>query len=384
MTPGWTQEVGRLDEDGLDKGLFRFRDREMAERIYAGIKELDRPGRYMHVCGTHQDTLVKFGLEERLREAGIEIHQGPGCPVCVTSPGEIEEVFALARAGRTVAVFGDFMRIPGPTGTLFDLKAQGEAGVVIVYSVEDAIAYAREHLNEEVVYIGIGFETTAPSTAVAVRNAAARGVDNFTVLPMHRLLPPALEAVLSLGEVQLDGLIEPGHVSTIIGTGPYEPIARRYHIPQVVAGFEPLDLLMGVFMLTRQRAEGRVEVENQYSRVVRPDGNLAALEAMEDTFDTRSEKWRGFGLIPDSALGIKERYSAHDARRGNEDILENVWNQDYREPPGCRCGEVLRGVLESRECPLFGTTCKPSSPVGPCMVSREGSCAIALKYGGRK
>jgi hydrogenase expression/formation protein HypD len=373
-----------LDEDGLDNGLFRFRDREMAERIYAGIKSLDRPGSYMHVCGTHQDTLVKFGLEERLREAGIEIHQGPGCPVCVTSPGEIEEVFALARAGRTVAVFGDFMRIPGPTGTLFDLKARGEAKVVIVYSVEDAIAYAHKHLNEEVVYIGIGFETTAPSTAVAVRSAAARGVDNFTVLSMHRLLPPALEAVLSLGEVQLDGLIEPGHVSTIIGTGPYEPIARRYHIPQVVAGFEPLDLLMGVFMLTRQRAEGRVEVENQYSRVVRPDGNLAALEAMEDTFDTRSEKWRGFGLIPDSALGIKERYSAHDARRANEDILENVWNQDYREPPGCRCGEVLRGVLESRECPLFGTTCKPSSPVGPCMVSREGSCAIALKYGGRK
>ena len=370
-------------DKGLDKGMFRFRDREMAERILERISDLGMPGRYMHVCGTHQDTLVKLGLEDRLRDVGVDIRQGPGCPVCVTAPGETEEVFSLARAGRSIAVFGDFMRIPGPTGTLYDLKARGEARVVIVYSVEDAIAYAREHLNEEIVYIGIGFETTAPTTAVAIQNVAADGVDNFSVLPMNRLLPPALNAVLSLGEVKLDGLIEPGHVSTIIGTRPYEPISERYRIPQVVTGFEPLDLLMGVYMLTRQRVEGRVEVENQYSRVVREEGNERALEAMEDTFDTRSEKWRGFGLIPDSAMGIKERYSAHDARKGNEDLLENVWNQDYKEPPGCRCGEVLRGVLEPSECTLFGNACKPTTPVGPCMVSREGGCAIALKYGGR-
>jgi hydrogenase expression/formation protein HypD len=367
-----------------DKGLFRFRDREMAEEILKGIADLETPGRYMHVCGTHQDTLVRFGLEDRLNGVGVEIRQGPGCPVCVTSPGETEEVFALARAGRTVAVFGDFTRIPGSTGTLMDLKAKGEAKVLVVYSVEDAIKYAGENLNEEVVYIGIGFETTAPSTSIAVQDAAANGVDNFSVLSMHRLLPPALNAVLSLGEVKLDGLIEPGHVSTIIGTRPYVPIAERFSVPQVVAGFEPLDLLMGVYMLTRQRAEGRVEVENEYSRVVREEGNIPALEAMEDVFDTRSEKWRGFGLIPDSALGFKDRFSVHDARKTNEDLLENVWNQDYKEPPGCRCGEVLRGIIESAECPLFGEACKPSSPVGPCMVSHEGSCASALKYGGKR
>jgi hydrogenase expression/formation protein HypD len=372
-----------MGDPGMEKGMFRYRDREMADRILERTAQLDTPGRYMHVCGTHQDTLVRFGLETRLRDAGVEIRQGPGCPVCVTAPGEIEEVFALGRAGRTIAVFGDFMRIPGPSGTLFDLRARGEVNLQIVYSVEDALAYASDHVNEEVVYVGIGFETTAPTTAVALQRAQRERVDNFTVLSLHRLLPPALEAVLSLGEVQLDGLIEPGHVSTIIGTRPYVPIAERWSIPQVVAGFEPLDLLMGVYMLTRQRVEGRVEVENQYSRVVREEGNVPAQDAMDEVFEPRSEKWRGFGLIPDSALGLREVYAEHDARRIGEDLLENVWNQDYREPPGCRCGEVLRGVLEPAECPLFGEACQPATPVGPCMVSREGGCAIALKYGGR-
>ena len=368
---------------GMDKGMFRFRDREMADRIFQRIAALEQPGRYMHVCGTHQDTLVRFGLERRLRDAGVEIRQGPGCPVCVTAPGEIEEVFARARAGRTIAVFGDFMRIPGPTGTLLDLRARGEASLRIVYSVEDALAYASDHLNEEVVYVGIGFETTAPTTAVALQRAQREGVDNFTVLSMHRLLPPALEAVLSLGEVRLDGLIEPGHVSTICGPCPYVPIAERWGIPQVVTGFEPLDLLMGVYMLTRQRAEGRVEVENQYSRVVREEGNVPAQDVMDEVFEPRSEKWRGFGLIPDSALGLREAYAGHDARRRSEELLENVWNQDYKEPAGCRCGEVLRGIIEPSGCPLFGRACRPATPVGPCMVSREGGCAIALKYGGR-
>jgi hydrogenase expression/formation protein HypD len=373
-----------MTEGPVEQAMFRFRDKQMASRILDGIVQLDTPGSYMHVCGTHQDTLVRFGLEERLRDVGVEIRQGPGCPVCVTSPGEIEEVFTLARAGRTVAVFGDFMRIPGPSGTLFDLKTRGEINLLIVYSVEDAVEYARKHMNEEIVYIGLGFETTAPTTAVALKRASSEGVDNFTVLSMHRLLPPALNAVLSLGEVELDGLIEPGHVSTIIGTQPYQPIGESFSIPQVVAGFEPLDLLMGVFMLTRQRAEGRCEVENQYSRVVREEGNIPALEAMEDVFEPRSEKWRGFGLIPDSALGLAERFAAHDARKSNEDLLEDVWSTDFKEPPGCRCGEVLRGVMEPSECPLFGETCKPTTPVGPCMVSREGGCTIALKYGHRR
>jgi hydrogenase expression/formation protein HypD len=374
----------RLAEEVFSGELFRFRDRETAELILNRIRQEDLPGRYMHVCGTHQDTLVRFGLEPRLEEVGVEIRQGPGCPVCVTSPGELEEAFSLARAGKTVAVFGDFMRIPGPTGTLFDLRARGEAKVQIVYSVEDAMAFARDHKDREVVYLGIGFETTTPSTAVAIKQAAAEELYNFTVLSLHRLLPPALEAVMSLGEVKLDGLIEPGHVSTIIGTRPYVPLGERHGIPQVVAGFEPLDMLMALWMLTRQRAEGRCEVENQYSRVVKEEGNVKGLMAMEDVFTPRSERWRGFGLITDSALGLSEEYSEFDARRKYEDILENVWNVDYREPPGCRCGEVLRGVIPSSECKLFGTACTPSTPVGPCMVSREGSCAISLKYSSRK
>jgi len=369
-----------MGEAGPVGELFRYRDRATADLIVRRLRELGLPGRYMHVCGTHQDTLVKFGLEPTLASVGVEIRQGPGCPVCVTSPGELEEVSAIARSGSTVAVFGDFMRLPGPSGTLFDLRARGEGRVQIVYSVEDALAHARKHPEEEVVYIGIGFETTAPSTAVAIEDASKEGLANFSVLSMHRLLPPALRAVLSLGEVKLDGLIEPGHVSTIIGTRPYEPIGREFKVPQVVAGFEPLDMLMAVLMLTRQRKEGRCEVENQYSRVVRDVGNVKALAVMKRVFVTRSEKWRGFGLIPDSAMGIAERYSQWDARRRHEELLERVWDADYKEPEGCRCGEVLRGVMLSQECGLFGTRCTPATPVGPCMVSREGSCQIAYKY----
>ena len=364
--------------------LFRYRDRETADLIVRRLRELDLPGRYMHVCGTHQDTLVRFGLDPTLASVGVEIRQGPGCPVCVTSPGELEEVGALARSGSTVAVFGDFMRLPGPSGTLFDLRARGEGKVLIVYSVEDALAHARKHPEEEVVYIGIGFETTAPSTAVALEDASKEKLSNFSVLSMHRLLPPALRAVLSLGEVKLDGLIEPGHVSTIIGTRPYEPIGKEFKVPQVVAGFEPLDMLMAVLMLTRQRKEGRCEVENQYSRVVRDVGNIKALAVMTKVFVPRSERWRGFGLIPDSALGISERYSEWDARKRHEELLEGVWDVDYKEPEGCRCGEVLRGVMLSQECGLFGTKCTPATPVGPCMVSREGSCQIAYKYASKR
>ncbi len=369
-----------MAEGGPVGELFRFRDRETAQAIIARLGRMGTGGRYMHVCGTHQDTLVRFGLEPMLASVGVEIRQGPGCPVCVTSPNELEQVFALARDGATIAVFGDFMRLPGPSGTLFDMRTRGEGRVQIVYSVEDALAYARSHPEERVVYVGIGFETTAPSTAVAVLDAAADDVGNFSVLSMHRLLPPALRAVLSLGEVRLDGLIEPGHVSTIIGTRPYVPLGEEFHIPQVVAGFEPLDLLMGVLMLARQRSEGRCEVENQYSRVVRDEGNPKALDAMARAFQPRSERWRGFGLIPDSALGLAPRYEHLDARAQHEDLLEEVWSTDFKEPPGCRCGEVLRGVLDPGECPLFGGKCTPTTPVGPCMVSREGGCTIAFKY----
>jgi len=329
----------------------------------------------MHVCGTHQDTLIRFGLDSVFRRVGIDIRQGPGCPVCVTPPGEIEEVLALARAGKTIAAFGDLMKVPGAKGCLNDIKAEG-ADVRVVFGVDDAVALARK-ADREVVFAGIGFETTAPTTAAALLSDPP---ENFAVLSFHRTVPPALEAIANMGEIELDGMIQPGHVSTIIGTRPYEFLSRRHHMPQVVAGFEPLDLMMGVLMLARQVQDGRAEVENEYSRVVRQDGNPAALKAMREAFTPSDVVWRGFPVIKGSGLAIRKRLEEHDARARYEDLLRPVRESTYEEAKGCMCGEMLRGVATSQECPLFGKRCTPNTPVGPCMVSREGSCYISYRY----
>ncbi|MEM3567498.1 MAG: hydrogenase formation protein HypD [Thermoplasmata archaeon] len=357
--------------------MFRLEDKKIAERIFEKLREMKLDITIMHVCGTHQDTLVKHGLDIMLRNAGIDVRQGPGCPVCVTTPAEIEEALCLARHGKTVAVFGDMARVPSKTGSLMQAKAEG-CDVRVVYSVDDALKLAEK--GKEVVFIGIGFETTAPSTAAALLNAKT---ENFSVLSCHRTVPPALEALIKMGETRLQGLIEPGHVSTIIGLEPYRKLAREYGIPQVIAGFEPLDLLMGVYMLAQLIVNGRAEVKNEYTRVVRPEGNVKAREVMEKVFVPVDVKWRGFPVIEKSGLELCRRYEEFNARKRYEDILEEVHGEEFEEPPACRCAEVLRGLCSPRDCPLFGTACVPEHPVGPCMVSFEGGCAIEWNYRGK-
>ncbi len=355
--------------------MFRLRDKEMSRKIMGELERMRLDITLMHVCGTHQDTLIRFGLDGEFQRVGIDIRQGPGCPVCVTPPKEIEAAMALARAGITIAAFGDLMKVPGETQSLNDIKAEG-GDVRIVFGVDDAVDLARR-IRGEVVFVGIGFETTAPTTASALLSSPP---ENFSVLSCHRTVPPALEAISSMGEIRLNGMIQPGHVSTIIGTAPYEFLSKEHGIPQVVAGFEPLDLMMGVFMLAKQHSEGRAEVQNEYSRVVRPEGNPGALLAMRRAFTPVNAPWRGFPVIPNSGLQVKDDLEHHDAAKRFSEVITPVLEREYVEPVGCRCGEMLRGIITSEDCPLFGTMCTPKSPIGPCMVSREGSCYISHRY----
>jgi hydrogenase expression/formation protein HypD len=356
--------------------MFEFRDKKMAQKIISKLKAYDLDITIMHVCGTHQDTLVRHGLQMMLSDVGVDIRQGPGCPVCVTTPKEIEEGMAMARAGKTIAVFGDMMKVPGLHGSLSDLRNQG-LDIQIVYSITDAVKYASS-TGKETVFMGIGFETTIPSTASVI---IKKPPENFSILCSHRTVPNALKAIIEMGEVKLQGLIEPGHVSTIIGMKPYKFISEKYHMPQVIAGFEPLDLLMGVFMLAKQITSGRALVENEYKRVVHEEGNQKAIGMLEQVFQPCDVPWRGFPVIPESGLKLRTEFDSYDARLKFPEVLEEINKIEYKEPPGCRCGEVLRGIIDSTECPLFGTGCTPENPIGPCMVSSEGSCNILHKYG---
>ncbi|MEA3559471.1 MAG: hydrogenase formation protein HypD, partial [Candidatus Thermoplasmatota archaeon] len=332
----------------------------------------------MHVCGTHQDTLVRFGIEPMLKDVGVSIRQGPGCPVCVTTGAEIERAIVLAKKGKIITSFGDMLKVSGKEESLSQAKASG-GDIRIVYSSADAVNIARKNPDREVVFLGIGFETTAPTTSAVVMDE--KRPENLSILSFHRVVPPALDFIARSGEVRLDGLIEPGHVSMIIGERPYRFLSEEMGIPQAIAGFEPLDLLMACYEIARQKAEGRVELVNLYSRVVKEEGNPTALKAMDETFTARDVKWRGFPVIPASGLGISDRYQDGDAEKRYEDDLAEVMDLEIPEPPGCRCGEVLRGLIDPFECPLFGKACSPTTPVGPCMVSREGSCNILLRWG---
>ena len=356
--------------------MFELRDKQMAQEIMTKLQSYDLKITLMHVCGTHQDTLVRHGLQMMLKDSGVDIRQGPGCPVCVTTPNEIEEAMALAREGKTIAVFGDMMKVPGINGSLAEMKTKG-FDIQVVYSISDAVTYA-ETTGKETVFMAIGFETTIPSTASTI---LAKPPENFSILCSHRTVPNALKAIIEMGEVKLHGLIEPGHVSTIIGLKPYQFISQDYKIPQVVAGFEPLDLLMGVFMLAKQIREGRAEIENEYKRVVNFEGNQKAMAMLDKVFQACDVAWRGFPVIPSSGLELRADFEQYEARKIYEAELEEVSKMEYKEPPGCRCGEVLRGIIESSDCPLFGTGCTPEKPIGPCMVSAEGSCNILYKYG---
>jgi hydrogenase expression/formation protein HypD len=357
----------------MDKGLAGFRDRRIAEKITAKIRALSEgndPVRLMHVCGTHEDAITKAGIRSLLPK-NVEIISGPGCPVCVTTAREIDEAIALAKAGATITSFGDMMKVPGSASSLADAKGEG-SDVRIVYSITDAVKIAKEKPGKEVVHIGIGFETTAPSSAVELLDAPK----NFYVLSCHRTIPPAMDYLLSEGDTKIDGFIDPGHVSAIIGMMPYRALSEKYEIPQVVAGFEPVDVLYGVLLLLEMIKEKDCGVRNEYSRVVKEEGNKKALEVLEKVFAPCDVKWRGFPEIPGSGLAIREEYMEHDAR-----VKFQIDVKDSPEPRGCICGKILKGISYPAQCPLFGKRCTPDSPVGPCMVSGEGSCHIAYRYG---
>jgi len=356
--------------------MFSLRDKQMADDIITQIKKANVNLRFMHVCGTHQDTLVKHGLDTLLQNCGITIGQGPGCPVCVTTPKEIEEILLLVKTGKTIATFGDMIRVPGVTASLQQMKTEG-CDVKTVYSIEDAVQLASQHKDKEVVFMAVGFETTAPTTASVLLQQPP---ENFSILSCHRLIPPALQAILSMGELKIDGFIEPGHVSTIIGIKPYESISKHYGVPQVIAGFEPLDLLMGVWMLVQQVHQGKAEVQNEYTRAVKPEGNVIAQTMLKQVFKPADVKWRGFPVIQKSGLVLRKEFDQYDARKKYEEELQTIASQDIPDPLGCMCGEVLRGIISSKECPLFGKGCTPETPVGPCMVSVEGSCHIEYRY----
>ena len=356
--------------------MFSLRDKKLAREIVTKIKKLDVNLKFMHVCGTHQDTLVKHGLDVLLKECGIEIGQGPGCPVCVTTQREIEEMLLLAQKGKTVATFGDMINVPGETQSLQSMRTEGY-DVRTVYGIEDAVSIAEKNKDKDVVFMAVGFETTAPSTAsVLLKNPPS----NFSILCCHRTIPYALKALLDMGEIKIDGLIEPGHVSTIIGTRPYKFISENYNVPQVITGFEPIDILMAVWMLVKQIGNGKAYVQNEYTRAVKEEGNIKAQRAIDEVFEPGDIRWRGFPVIPQSGLMLKSKFEKYDARNKFADDLDELRDKEIKEPKGCRCGELLRGLLSPQECPLFGVKCTPDNPVGPCMVSIEGSCNIEYRY----
>ncbi len=357
------------------KHLTEYRDRYLAEELAKRIRETSRrPVRLMEICGTHTMAVFRHGLRALLPEQ-VELISGPGCPVCVTSMEQIDMAVELAGTpGVTVATFGDMLRVPGSQSSLSREASMG-ADVRVVYSSLDALRTAVNEPQREVVFLGIGFETTAPTVAAAIRTAREKGVKNFSVLSAHKLLPPAMDALASSADSAIDGFICPGHVSTVIGISFYEKVAARYGIPCVVAGFEPVDILQAVLMLLSQIEAGRAEAEIQYVRAVRPRGNPSALAVMEEVFEPCESTWRGMGRIPLSGLAIRDSYASHDAGRRFE-----INPPPAKEPPGCRCPEVLRGAARPVDCPLFRKQCTPRTPVGACMVSSEGACAAYFKY----
>lgn len=360
--------------------MFSLKDKNLANDIVSGIKKLNVKLKFMHVCGTHQDTLVKNGLDSLLKECGIEIGQGPGCPVCVTTPYEIEEMLLLAKSGKIVTSFGDMINVPGENHSLRSMIEEGY-DVRTVYGIEDAVLIAEKNKDKDVVFMAVGFETTAPTTAsVILKNPP----ENFSILSCHRTIPEALKTIIEMGEINIDGLIEPGHVSTIIGTEPYKFLSKEYHVPQVVAGFEPIDILMGAWMLVSQIKKNKAVVQNEYTRVVNPEGNKKAQQAISKVFKSVDKKWRGFPVIKSSGLDLKSNFEEYDARKLFENELEDLKDKKFSEPAGCRCGELLRGLVTPYDCPLFGQACTPEFPVGPCMVSIEGSCNIEYRYSKNK
>jgi hydrogenase expression/formation protein HypD len=352
-----------------------FRNPEHARALVAAIEEAaTRPMTLMEVCGTHTMAIAKNGLRD-VMPANIRLLSGPGCPVCVTANADIDVALEMARQpGVILTTFGDMMKVPGSYSSLARERADGH-DVRVVYSPLDALALAEATPEAHVVFLGVGFETTAPTIAITIREAARRGVANFSVLSLHKTVPAALGALVNAPEVQIDGFILPGHVSTIIGSEPYRFLAERYGVPGAITGFEPVDVLQGVWMLAKQLSEGRAEIEIAYTRAVMPEGNTVARTAIAEVFEPTDAEWRGLGIIPGTGLAIRPEFAAFDAR-----MRVPVTPPEPREIRGCQCGDVLRGVVLPYECKLFARGCTPEHPVGPCMVSSEGSCAAYYRY----
>jgi hydrogenase expression/formation protein HypD len=353
-----------------------YRDGRLARKLAGEIAALaTEPVRIMEVCGGHTHAIAKHGLEDLL-PAEVEFLHGPGCPVCVIPMGRMDDAIALAEQGVTLATFGDLMRVPGRRGSLLEAKARG-ADVRMVYSPLDALDLARAEPERQIVFFAIGFETTAPATAVTLLRARQQGLGNFSVFCNHVTIVPPLRAILDTPGTRIDAFIAPGHVSTVIGTEPYRFIPETYGKQVVVAAFEPLDLLASTAMILRQRIEGRCEVENQYTRVVRREGNPNALAAIAATMELRETfEWRGLGWIPDSALRLRSEFARWDAEERFEIPGERVPDRK-----ACQCGQVLVGAIKPFECKVFGTACTPERPLGTCMVSAEGACAAYYAYG---
>src|ERR1700761_820465 len=355
-----------------------FRDADQARALAAKIAALCEPGRQyklMEVCGGHTHTIYKHGLEDYMPESITLVH-GPGCPVCVIPMGRVDDAIHLASQPDVIMTsFGDMMRVPGSGGSFFDANAEG-THIRMVYSPLDSLKIARQNPDKQVVFMAIGFETTAPSTAMTMVRAAAEGLENFSVFCNHVTIVPAIKAILDSPDLRLDGFIGPGHVSTVIGCRPYEWIARAEGKPVVTSGFEPLDLLQSIVMLLRQLRAGEAKVENQYKRVVPWEGNRAALKAMAEVFELRPHfEWRGLGFISQSALSIRKEYAEWDSEQ-RFDVPETR----VADPKAAQCGEVLKGVLKPAQCKLFGKECTPDHPIGALMVSSEGSCAAYYSY----
>ncbi len=355
--------------------LNQFKDAKLCKQVLAELTaELKAPFRFMEVCGTHTVAIFQSGLRSLFPENLIHV-SGPGCPVCVTHEKEVALFFELAKKDVILATFGDLMRVPGPDKkSLKDLQAEG-AKIKVVYSPFDALTLARENPLAKVVFIGVGFETTAPTIAATLKIAKKEKVKNFFVLCLHKLVPPALRALVVDPQLKVEGFLLPGHVSAIIGVKPYIFLAKEYSIPAVIGGFEPLDILQALYLLVKMKNEGKAEIINSYKRVVKTEGNVKAQEVLAEVFQPCAALWRGIGEIPESGLQLREKYADFDAFQ--------VFDLQFPEVPplkGCKCGEVLKGLIRPDECPLFKKVCTPQHPVGPCMVSTEGSCAAYYKY----
>ena len=351
--------------------------KKMLDELHSLMENIGRPLKLMEVCGTHTVEIFRHGIRGVIPKT-ITLLSGPGCPVCVTSIHDVDMAISIAkRPGVVLVTFGDMMRVPGGKQSLIEARSEG-ADVRVMYSPMDALKLAQTDKGKQVVFFATGFETTSPLIAATVYEAKRLGVQNFSIFSSHKLVPPALKALLDSPDVKVDGFIMPGHVSTIIGKHPYDFVARQYHIPCVITGFEAGEIIEGILMIARQIAQKRSEVEIQYRNIVKEEGNPKAVALLGQVFEPVDAYWRGIGVIPGSGLKLRNEFTAFDAvARFNPEVSNEP------EPELCSCGDILRGVKIPTECPLFGTGCTPDSPVGPCMVSTEGSCAAYFKYGER-